>query len=241
MNRHLQPGFTLIEMAVVLVIIGFLLGSFITTFSERIDTTRINETEKELQEIKAALKAYAYSRGGVPYLPCPDTDVPPDGLENRVGGNCTAFLAPGLLPWRDLGLGFGDSWDTLYGYWVNLEYARDTGFTLATSNNANSASIRTRVNDIPVNIASNAVAVIFSHGKNSLGGVSIEGINRPALPAIGNGYDDENENADNDAIFMARYLTDEGVATAGGIFDDIVVWINAYELKAEMVEAGALP
>ena len=40
---------------------------------------------------------------------------------------------------------------------------------------------------------------------------------------------------------MSHYVTDEGVAAAGGAFDDILVWINSYELKAKMVETGALP
>ena len=34
---------------------------------------------------------------------------------------------------------------------------------------------------------------------------------------------------------------EEGVAAAGGTFDDILMWINSYELKAKMVEAGVLP
>ena len=238
---HRQSGFTLIEIAVVLVIVGRLVGSFINTFSERIETTRISETENELAEIRDALVAYAYTTGGAPFLPCPDTNVPPDGLENRDGfGNCTAGVNVGVLPWRTLGFARQDAWSTQYSYWVNNNYAVNTGFTLATDNAAGSSTIRTRVNDVLTDISQNAVAVVFSHGKNGLGGISSDNVNRPALPAPGNGFDDEIENQDANNIFIARYRTDEGVATAGGAFDDIVVWINAFQLKARMIQAGVL-
>ena len=236
-----QSGFTLIEIAVVLVIVGILVGSFIETFANRIETTRISQTEEELQDIKQALMAYAYARPAPnTYLPCPDTDG--DGVENRLpGGDCSAGLAIGTLPWRDLGFAREDAWATRYSYWVNLDFSRPAGFDLTTDNNINSAQIQTRINDNPVTIAVNAVAIVFSHGKNGLGGVSSEGVNRPALPALGNGFDDEIENQNGDNVFMSRYRTEEGVATAGGAFDDILIWINAFELKAKMVEAGVLP
>jgi prepilin-type N-terminal cleavage/methylation domain-containing protein len=236
-----QSGFTLIEIAVVLVIVGLLVGSFINTFSERIETTRISETDAELADIKDALIAFAFTRGGAPYLPCPDVTAPPDGAEDRDGfGNCSAGVNVGVLPWRTLGFARADAWSTQYSYWVNNDFAVNTGFTLATDNVANYSTIRTRVNDVLTDVSQNAVAVVFSHGKNGLGGISSENVNRPALPAPGNGFDDEIENQDANRIFISRYRTDEGVATAGGAFDDIVVWINAFELKARMIEAGAL-
>ena len=233
-------GFTLVEIAVVLVIVGLLVGSFIGTFAERIETTRRDNTVNELDEIKQVLMAYGYTNSPV-YLPCPDTDAPPDGIQNRdAGGNCTAGTAVGTLPWISLGMAHSDAWNNRYSYWVNPEYARDSGFDLTTGD-ANSAQINTRINNLAVAIAPNAVAVVFSRGKNGLGGVSIDGVNRDAIPAPGNGHDDEIENADGNSVFMYRFKTVEGVAAAGGAFDDILMWINSYELKAKMVEAGVLP
>lgn len=238
-----QYGFTLVEIAVVLVIVGLLVGSFIGTFSKRIDTTRRDNTKKELLEIKQVLMAYAFSQGGTPYLPCPDTDIPPNGDENReVAGNCTAAGAVGTLPWMTIGLGSVDAWGTQYRYWVSDNYSIDTGFVLSSPDSgAGNAAIETRWGNLNKVIATNAVAVIFSHGKNSLGGISDDGGNRAPIPAVGNGYDDENENMDADFFFMSRLPTDEGAATIGGVFDDILVWINSYELKAKMVDVGVLP
>ena len=56
-NSKLNAGFTLVEIAVVLVIVGLLVGSFIGTFADRIETTRRYNTQAELNEIKKLLIA----------------------------------------------------------------------------------------------------------------------------------------------------------------------------------------
>jgi len=240
-RRNKQTGFTLVEIAVVLVIVGLLVGSFIGTFSDRIDATRRDKTITDLEEIKQVLIAHAFSQAN-PYLPCPDIDVPPDGFEDRTAGICDAAGAVGILPWRNLGMGHEDAWGARYSYWVSANYSVDTGFLLTSPDAAaGNAAIETRVGNAALNIVQNAVAVVFSHGKNSLGGVSIEGVNRPAIPALGNGHDDEIENVDADFTFMSRSPSEEGSLAVGGVFDDIVVWINSYELKAKMVKTGVLP
>ena len=239
-GNNKQSGFTLIEIAVVMVIVGVLLGGFIGTFSERIDTTRYIETEEQLEEIKSVLMAYAFTRSP-PRLPCPDIDA--NGFSNIDGsGNCSAAGAVGLLPSQTLGLGGGDSWGNRYSYWVSDNYAGAAGFGLgAIDLGGGNAAIETRVNDLDKNIAINAVAVVFSHGKNGLGAMSVQGVNRSAVPAMGNGHDDENQNIDANFIFMSRVPTAEGGASTGGVFDDILIWINSYEIKAKMVETGVLP
>lgn len=234
-----QTGFTLIEIAIVLVIIGLLVGSFIGTFANRIDATRRADVKNELKDIKEILMAFAYSQGTEVHLPCPDTDTPPDGEENRVSGVCDPGGSLGTLPWLTIGIGREDAWATHYRYWVNDDYASNTGFSLNEDDDGASATIKTRVNDSNVDIVENAVAVIFSHGKNRLGGVSVNGINQAAIP--GSGRDDEAENGDGGTVYMVRPPSMEGAATTGGVFDDVLIWINSYELKAKMVEAGKLP
>lgn len=236
-----QVGFTLVEIAVVLVIVGLLVGSFIGTFADRIDTTRRSNTQTELDEIKNVLIAYTYSQP-LPFLPCPDTDVPPDGLENRtVAGICNA--PGGVLPWLDLGLGNEDAWGIRYSYWVSLNYSANTGFLLTAPDrlpllNGN-ATVTTRVGNAVQVVVQNGAAVVLSRGKNRLGGISVAGVNQSVIPALG--HFDENENDDLDAFFVRRTPTEEGAVAAGGIFDDVVVWINSYELKAAMVQTGVLP
>ncbi len=246
-----QSGFTLIELAIVLVIIGVLIGSFLGTFGSRIDTTRRAEAQADLENIKSALLGYAFSSGG-PYLPCPctaDCDIDtanPAGLENRrADGSCTADAAVGYLgylPWGTLGLKPADSWNTLYRYWVDPDFSDDgTGAgSVIDLADTGSGQIRTRnpAGTTTPLVASNVVAVVFTHGKNAYGGLSVDGIALPAIPA---GNVDEMDNTDANSEFVSRSPTEVGASSPGGEFDDIVFWISDYEIKARLVEAGMLP
>ena len=86
LKRSVQAikGFTLIELAVVLVIVGIVLGSFIGTLTSRINATKKSDVLEELEEIKQSMMAYAFVNG---YLPCPDCDA--------AGGDCAAGRAGG--------------------------------------------------------------------------------------------------------------------------------------------------
>jgi prepilin-type N-terminal cleavage/methylation domain-containing protein len=234
-------GFTLIELAIVLVIIGVLVGSFIGTIGSRIDTTRRAETVAALDEIKQAILGYAYSSPpGQASLPCPDCEVActggiaNDGREDRDGSkNCS--LSYGNLPWVTLGLGRSDVWNTRYGYWVDTTFSNQApAFGLTDTG---SGRILTRVPAIRT-LANNVVMVVFTHGKNTYGGTTADGNATPAIPA---GNVDEAENADGDNTFISREPTLAGASSVGGEFDDIVIWLPEYELKAKMVDVGLLP
>lgn len=233
----------MIELAIVLVIIGVLVGSFLGTLGARIDNTRRAETWADLEIIKNAILGYAYSSGG-PYLPCPCTTdcgtnaLTLPGQENRASGTCASDL--GYLPWGTLGLKPADSWNTLYRYWVDPDFSDSNAGSVFDLNDTGSGLIRTRKPDgnATAQLATNAVVVVFSHGKNAYGGLSAEGKARLAIPA---GNIDEMENTDTNSEFVSRTPTDAGATSAGGEFDDIVFWISEYELKARMVETGMLP
>lgn len=232
-----QQGFTLIELAIVLVIIGVLIGSFIGTFAQRIENARIVETEDELEEIKTALIGFAYTNGN---LPCPDTGG--DGVENRTAGACDSGNAVDTLPWVTLGLARADAWGTRYRYWVDTTYGDSaTLFTLTNPPTADGiGQILDRIDDGTATqaLANNIVAVVISHGKNAYAGISTSGIAQQAIP-VANLDEIDNLNADND--FISRPSTDVSATTAGGEFDDILMWVSEFELKAKMVEAGRLP
>jgi prepilin-type N-terminal cleavage/methylation domain-containing protein len=230
-----QGGFTLIELAIVLVIIGVLLGSFLGTLGARIDNARRTETLEALDKIKLSLYGFAMSQSPI-RLPCPDTDN--DGLEDMAGASCSTLSSPGNLPWATLGISRGDAWGSNFSYWVADLYSNAAGFTLATD-----ATGVAQVNDsIGGNVLSNNVAaVIMSHGKNMYGSIDVNNVARSAVPA-GAAYDDERENLDADGaapvLFISRSVASEEAITA---YDDMLVWIAEFELKGNMVQAGVLP
>lgn len=211
-----QLGFTLVEMAIVLVIVGLLISGLLIPLGVQRDLRDYGEARAELAELREALIGFAMSNSasdGRPYLPCPDTNG--NGDENReVAGGCTD--AAGEVPWVLLGLGLSDSWNNAYLYRVTAAYSNsNVGFTL----------IPLGGNDIVntaggANVATGIPAVIVSKGKNG-NGASV----------------DELENSDGDATFVSK----EQIDLAANAFDDVVVWVPTTILVNRMVTAGRLP
>lgn len=125
-------GFTLVELAVVLVILGTMLTLGLAAFNAQITTGAYAKTRVKLEVIKDALVNHLGRHG---YLPCPDIDfATPNGWGDRVDGTdldspsvannwdpCTARY--GIVPWRDLELSRDavlDGWENFVSYEVSL-------------------------------------------------------------------------------------------------------------------------
>ena len=221
-------GFTLVELAVVLVIVSLLAGGLMMSIGAQVDQRSRNETQQTLQDARDALLGYAASHSaadGKPYLPCPDTDG--DGLENRTAGACAG--TDGSLPWSTLGVGAQDGWGNRFRYHVQPAFARsDVGFALGTTASLRicdqAACTTTQATGLP--------AVILSHGKNGLGALNSGGTANPAATSA-----DESENTDGDADFVSHTPTSPGANE----FDDLVIGLSPNILYNRMIAAGRLP
>lgn len=218
-------GFSLTELAIVLVIVGLLLTTLMPPLSAQMDQRSYNETTLWLNEGREALLGYAMTHtavDGKPYLPCPDTDD--DGLENRAGTTCTA--QEGRLPWADLGISRWDSWSNRIRYRVHTSFSdSSTGFTLATA----APNLRVcAASGCAASLATALPVVLLSHGKNGAGAFNTSGGTNTAPTGA-----DELENADADNDFVSHTPTTD--------FDDVVVWLPASILYNRMITAGRLP
>lgn len=210
-----KSGFTLVEMAIVLVIVGLLVSAFLAPLSAQRDLKDYSDTRATLALIQEALYGYALTHpalDGKPHLPCPDSNDA-DNAENRTAGICDSF--EGNIPAEDLGLKITDSWNNNYRYRVTAAFAdNSTGFTLESNGGI---TIRSAVAGNIV--ASNIPAVIISWGKNGA-----------IIPAVGSA---EDENRNNNTNFITQDFSSS--------FDDVVVWISPNILFNRMVTAGKLP
>lgn len=230
-----SAGFSLVEMAIVLVIVGLLLGGMLTPLSMQMEQRRIGETQKQLDEIREALIGYALRNG---YLPCPAISAG-NGLEDRSGAGCTDDKRQGFIPWATLGVGKLDSWNHLFRYSVTPTFTNSIApFSMSTPRDI---SVFTRSgsgllvgataeNDIP--------AVVMSHGKNGYLGTSEQGV-RVADPSFTNS--DEKTNADAEGTRFVMRPSSDNTRQPGGEFDDMVTWISPNILVSRMVAAQRLP
>lgn len=250
-------GFTLVEMAVVVVIMALILGSILVPLSTQVEQRQVIDTQRQLEEIKEALIGYALARTP-PHLPCPDRSSflgPPganDGIEDRAGGDCATL--EGNLPWATLGIGSVDPWGNRYRYRVTADFARSTAgttFTLASLGDiqiCNTVSAPTTCAGSGLTVVppsdNSPVAVILSHGPNGWGGIraatSVANTKPAGLSTLGN---DESANADGtNSTFVSRTrAADIGGVSPSPEFDDIVVWLSPHTLKHRLVAAGKLP
>ena len=178
-------GFTLIELAVVIVIVALLLGALLVPLANQIQGRNVKETRDTLEEIRDALIGFAMTQGR---LPCPDTDATPDGLENDPCG-ILPQSTEGFLPYNTLGVPATDAWGRLFRYAVTSEFTKQTvpGWPPNTNNQLDLGDgavanliVNTRGDDPSVGgggetkelipLSTTAPAVVLSVGSNGFGG-----------------------------------------------------------------------
>lgn len=229
-------GFSLVEMAVVLVIFALLAGGMMVSLSTQQEIQRLSEARRQLADIREALIGYAVANGRLPPPANPAIASGTAGAGEMVEG-----LPTGVLPWATLGLPETDPWGQRFTYRLRSEFAdpiasatvpscapdttppapTQASFALCSKGNIT-------ITDGAGNIATNLPAIVISHGRNGLGGYRSTGIQVP--PATSG---DEEENADNNNTFVSRAHTTD--------FDDEAIWIPLPILMSRMIAAGRLP
>jgi prepilin-type N-terminal cleavage/methylation domain-containing protein len=259
-------GFSLIELAIGLVIVAVLLSSLLVPLVTQVDQRRTAEAQRLLEDARNALIGFAAANGR---LPCPAVNAS-NGAESPAGGGaCTSWV--GFLPAATLGLTpvdpqgfqtdpFGNQSNRLR-YAVsdaNIGSTVDTFTTTSTATTgmrgATMASIAASTGLLRVcSTASSsatscsagvplangtAIAVVYSIGKNGI--LYTEGTAgdclAPGATCAGISAD-ETENVDMDRVFVSRPPSE----TAGAEFDDMLVWISPSMLFGRLIAAGQQP
>ena len=259
-----QGGFTLVELAVVVAILGLVLGTFLAPLRAQMDAARTREAERALGEIREALVGYAMTRGA---LPCPD--VVSDGVDGVAPATCSGAALAGVVPYQTLGVPRADPWGRLYAYRVTQEFSNrlltgqppaggrldltDTGdITVLTRGDdpATGGTAELKHQSAATALTRTAPALVLSFGPNGLGGIGA--VTGQALAPPPGSAADETENADADATFVSRIHSrgadncDDADESSVPLrpsceFDDVVAWISTPVLMARLVDARVLP
>ena len=263
-----QSGFTLIEIAVVLMIIGILVGSFIGTFADRIETTRRENTSKQLEDIRSAILGFASAHGR---LPCPSSTTS-IGLEQPVGGGiCT--LPHGFVPGRTLGINGSYNQDNLLiDSWGNPIRYSVTAWKFGTFTTPYSDlgppfsptgmkgegmaalapdlvicdgdSAQNNICDGATTLVDAVPFIIMSLGKDGSGFVTNVAPNSDQGENAGEAIVAANAGGENKAYTVGNnrvFVSKSYSSVVATPFDDIIIWESPYVLYSRMIEAGQLP
>jgi prepilin-type N-terminal cleavage/methylation domain-containing protein len=228
-------GFSLVEMAIVMLIISLLLAGLLPAVSGQIEQQRRNETRKQLAEIQQALLGFALMNGRLPCPVDPTITNPANAGYGQEAVNCQGnAAAEGYLPWQTLGVSEIDAWgtkrsnagDPWNGYWryrVDRNFANAASpITMTTPFSSDQLTIQDSAGNSLTSGSERPIAIVFSAG--------------PDL--IGNGQN-ANTTEPNPSFEPTGGIYRSDVPGTG--FDDILVWISRPQLFNRMVAAGKLP
>lgn len=238
-----QRGFTLVEIAVVIAIIGFLAFMITPLIGGQLAGARVRETRAKLEPVKAAIIAYVAANN---HLPCPAIENLPSthpqyGKEAPDPGTCTGTTAltggasRGVIPWLTLGLtgeAANDAFGRYFTYFVTTSQTAGTANTVPGMTGIVAVHNATPVNAAnQVNAGNLAVFVVISHGNNGNGAFNPGLGNRTPLPTGA----DELENTDTANVALVDKSFSDNAANP---FDDIVLWVTPRDVLAALASSG---
>ena len=139
-RSKLARGFTLIEIAIVMVVIGLVLSGGLLAVAPILETSKASDTNARMDRIEQALILHVIRYG---CLPCPADAGIASGAANvglahgaaYYSTACTAacdaaVTAQGVVPWVNLGLSEADATD---GFGYRIDYAVTAGLVQSNS------------------------------------------------------------------------------------------------------------
>jgi len=254
MNRH--RGFTLVELSIVILIMGLILGGLAMPLSVQRENGRIREGRQQLSSIEEALQGFALSNG---FLPCPATPTS-GGLAAPAGGGCN--VQHGFVPATTLGLSGArnddnlllDPWASPLRYSVsaadvdgdgNWDFTspgemQDVTMQLLSPDlavcSASAGSSATDCAGPATTLTNQAPLIIYSLGKDWSGFSSPDQLENVG-GNLGGGPSGTSYRVANDIVFVSRQRSEQ----SGAEFDDLLTWVAPSNLYSRLVAAGLLP
>lgn len=121
-GRRADAGFSLVELAIAVFVMALVIGGFLVPITSQVESRKIVETQRILDQAREALLAYVAANG---YFPCPSSAATngQEAVPNHTTGSCDASVTGtggiyvGFLPAVTLGLSPLDSNGFLLDAW----------------------------------------------------------------------------------------------------------------------------
>lgn len=260
-------GFTLVELAVALLIVGFLLVGAVVTLQGHMELRNHEESQRRLNAGVESVLSFALINRR---LPCParyvDASTHSSGQESfctsstqypctghtttvQAHGNCSVYYT-GFLPAATVGAGPVDAQGFAIDAWGNrLRYVvsrLNSGCTatppadtriLTSQGNLKTYGIGCLPNDLDVCTSYACTTRVVS--QNTAVFIVYSTGKNGVLPADPSLRPNEYKNLDSDAIFVSR--TPDPAGAAGGEFDDMLVTVPVGVLYSRLLAAGIFP
>ena len=249
-------GFSLLELAIVLLVVGLLLGGLAAPLSARVEQQRVDSTSQQLADIRAALTGYALANDA---LPCPATPAS-NGRASPTATGCTA--QHGFVPAVTLALQGArnddqlllDAWGDPIRYSVtNSDADGDGNWDFVRPGEMRNVTVATLAPNLRVcttaagstatscasnatTVVSTAPAVLLSMGGDWASFTSTDEQENVGN-TVGGGPSGRNYAIASDIVFVTRPRSE----APGGEFDDIVTWVSPSALYGQLVAGGRLP
>jgi len=254
-----QTGFTLIEIAIVLLIVIVLLGYSVAMFPMQQELKQYRAAEAQMDTIIEELIAFAQVNGR---LPCPDTSGNVnatgagtlDGQEDtdtEASGDISCKSFYGFLPARSLGMNgkynstgqLVDPWGAPFRYAISNTDTGDGDIDLVTANNIRDEGMTNVTPDLTLcddsTTIGNQLTCVDAGGSNVITQVAAIVVSLGKSNLAANASNIETENLDNlhvgttDKLFISSVRRED--------YDDVVRWVSTNLLFSRMIAADQLP
>lgn len=254
-------GFTLIELAVILFIVGALSIGIISGIKAQLNTAKLVETRTQTERVKQAILHFVRTNQ---YAPCPDISGLGNtgyGQENRSGGVCSASY--GEVPFEDLGLSEAevkDTWGNKLAYAVNTQVTNGATICDAASSASYFCDQQVPAFDLqstpPIkgDLGAGNYTVCNENVSSCSGSTGASDLQADGISILLVAYNEDgqetlsncaaktgatNENCDGDT-----YYHQAAVTSGSPFFDDYIVTISGYEIKKivfELTDTAGMP
>lgn len=251
-NKQSDTGFTIVEMALVMLIGAVLLGAISTGLVAATRQAQLTETKDKIEQIDQAMQLHLNLNGRFPCVADPQAQPDTINFGVEVSANCDtvgavggAFTTAGrdgrnvmigAVPTRTLNLPDDyqfDAWGNRFTMAMTARLAEAGGY------NREEGAIfvnDSAGNPVVLNPAGSAHYITYSHGPSAQGATSFQGVAIPGV-ACSAAATMDGENCDGDATFINTMITSNA---AGVNFYDDVVGVRAAAVFGQEVPSGSV-